>query len=76
VAGYPGVDADVMTYLRSRFGDALSGVDEPIVVRLYGQRPDVLQREAEKVKEAIAGIPGVVDPRVHIESNERSSRSK
>jgi len=70
VGGYPGVDADVMTYLRSRFGDALSGVDEPIVVRLYGQKLDILRREAEKVKQSIAGIDGIVDPRIHLESNE------
>jgi Cu/Ag efflux pump CusA len=70
VGTYPGVDADVMTYLRSRFGEALSGIDEPIVVRVYGQRQDVLQREAEKVRAAIAGVEGIVEPHVHVESTE------
>jgi Cu/Ag efflux pump CusA len=59
-----------MTYLGARFGEALSPVDEPIRVRLYGQRLDVLAREAAKVRESIAGIQGIQDPRVHEETTE------
>jgi Cu/Ag efflux pump CusA len=70
VAGYPGIDGDVMTYLSSRFDEAMSPVDEPIRVRLYGQRLDVLEREAAKVRESIAGISGVTNPRVHEETTE------
>ena len=70
VHGYPGFDADVLTYLNSRFGEALAGVDEPIVVRLYGQELDVLRREAEKIKQAIAGIDGIVDPQIEMEPEE------
>lgn len=68
--GYPGIDGDVVTYLGSRFDEALSPVDEPIRVRLYGQRQDVLEREANKVNEAIAGIGGISNPRVHLETTE------
>jgi Cu/Ag efflux pump CusA len=70
VGGYPGVDIDVLTFLRSRFGEALSGVDEPIVVRLYGQELDVLRRQADKVEQSLAGIRGLVDPHVELESEE------
>ncbi|HZL84584.1 MAG TPA: efflux RND transporter permease subunit [Candidatus Krumholzibacteria bacterium] len=70
VHGYPGLDADVMTYMRSRFGEALSGVDEPIVVALYGQDLNLLQSEAEKMKHALAGIEGVVDPHTELEPQE------
>jgi Cu/Ag efflux pump CusA len=70
VGSYPGIDGDVMTFLRSRFGEALSKVDEPIVVRLYGQRLDVLLEQAEKVKQSIAGVRGIADPRVELGSNE------
>ena len=44
--------------------DALRGVDEPLVVRLYGKDLDVLRSEAEKVRQAIDGVDGVVDPRL------------
>jgi Cu/Ag efflux pump CusA len=70
VGGYPGVDGDVTTFLRSRFGEALQGVDEPIVVRLYGQELDVLRREADKLKQTLAGISGIVDPHVESETEE------
>ncbi len=70
VHGYPGLDADVMTYMRSRFGEALSGVDEPIVVALYGQDLDLMHREAEKMRQALAGIDGIVNPHTEIEPEE------
>ena len=70
VHGYPGFDADVLTYLNSRFGEVFAEVNEPIVVRLYGQDLDVLRLEAEKIKQAIAGIDGIVDPQVEMEPEE------
>jgi Cu/Ag efflux pump CusA len=42
----------------------LTGADEPLVVRVYGQDLDVLQTEAAKVRELVAGVDGVVAPRV------------
>jgi Cu/Ag efflux pump CusA len=69
-SGYPGMDADVMTYLTARFGEVLSKVDEPIRVRLYGQRLDVLEAEAAKLSASLAGVNGIVDPRVHLEQTE------
>ena len=68
--GYPGIDGDVVTYLSARFNESLSPVDEPIRVRLYGQRLDVLEREAAKVSESIRGINGIQNPRVHMETTE------
>jgi len=68
--GYPGVDADVVTYLSDRFGEVLSKVDEPIRVRIFGQRLDVIEAEAAKLSTSLAGISGIVDPRVHLEATE------
>ena len=39
-------------------------------MRLYGQELDVLRREAEKVQQALAGVDGIVDPHVDVESRE------
>jgi CzcA family heavy metal efflux pump len=50
--------------------DVLTGVDAPLVVRVYGQDPAVLRREAEKVRAAIAGVDGVVDPRLRLPATE------
>ena len=70
IAGYPGIEAEVSTFIGSRMGEALNTVDEPIIVRVYGQRHDVLLREAEKVKQMLAGINGIVDPSVNLDTNE------
>jgi Cu/Ag efflux pump CusA len=47
--------------------DVLTGVHEPLVVRLYGQDLGVLHGEAEKVRKIVSGIDGVVDPHVRLE---------
>jgi Cu/Ag efflux pump CusA len=52
--------------------DLLTGVDAPLVVRVYGQDSAVLRREAEKVRAAIAGVDGVVDPRLRLPATEPS----
>lgn len=44
--------------------DVLTGVGSPLVVRLYGQDADVLMRQAERVRGMVAGVDGVVAPRV------------
>jgi Cu/Ag efflux pump CusA len=44
--------------------DVLTGVERPLVVRVYGQNLDVLGREASKVQSLMSQIEGVVDPRV------------
>lgn len=44
--------------------DLLTGVDKPIVVRLFGEDPEVLRREADRVREVMSSIDGVVDPQI------------
>jgi CzcA family heavy metal efflux pump len=46
--------------------DVLTGSDKPLVVRVYGQNLDVLRREAAKVRRLVAGVDGVVDPRIEL----------
>jgi CzcA family heavy metal efflux pump len=50
--------------VRSDGLDALTGSDRPLVVRVFGQNLDILRREANRVRQAISGVDGVVDPRV------------
>ncbi len=44
--------------------DVLTGTDKPLVVRVYGQEQDVLARQAERVRQLVSQVDGVVDPRV------------
>ena len=50
--------------IRSNDLDVLTGAREPLVVRVYGQELDVLRGEARKLRQLVAGVDGVVDPRI------------
>lgn len=68
IDGYPGLYRDVLTYLRERIKEVLTGAGATIVVRIYG--PDIaeLRKTAETVKGAIADVPGVADLKVEQQS--------
>src|SRR5262249_54772342 len=66
VQGYPGIDVDVQTYLQKAGSAAFADVAEPVAVRGYGADQEVLTRVADDVKNAIARVGGVVDPRVKL----------
>jgi CzcA family heavy metal efflux pump len=59
VAGYPGVFANVETYLNERIDEVLVGSSEPIVVRIFGSSLEGIRRKADEVRDTIAKIPGV-----------------
>jgi Cu/Ag efflux pump CusA len=46
--------------------DVLTGFDDRLVVRMFGQDTAVLAEQAARVRDAIAGVEGVVDPRVDL----------
>ncbi len=50
--------------VRGRGLDLLTGLSRPVAVRLFGQDPGVLEREAGRVRELLTTVPGVVDPQV------------
>jgi len=44
--------------------DVLTGSEAPLVVRIFGEDPEILQREADRVRQVMTRVDGVVDPRV------------
>ncbi len=64
VDGYPGLYRDLLTYLRERIKEVLTGASATLVVRIYGENLEVLREQAEEVRAAIADIEGVVDLKV------------
>ncbi|MGL4553297.1 MAG: efflux RND transporter permease subunit, partial [Gemmataceae bacterium] len=68
VMSYPGLYRDVLTYLRERIKEVLTGAGASIVVRLYGPDLDVLRAKAKEVEAAVKDVPGVsnlkVEPQV------------
>lgn len=64
VDGYPGLYRDVLTYLRERVKEVLTGTSASIVVRIYGSDLAVLQEKAKEVGTVLATVEGVSDLKV------------
>ncbi len=70
VRNYPGLYRDVLTYLRERIKEVLTGASATIVVRIYGPTLDGLRERATAVAAELAKVPGVanlkVEPQVEV----------
>ncbi len=44
--------------------DVLTGSDKPLVARVYGHDPAILDRQAERVRQVMSQVDGVADPRL------------
>jgi CzcA family heavy metal efflux pump len=65
VNGYPGLFRDVLTYLKERIREVLTGTSEAVTIRIYGNELSVLRAKANEVKEALEEIEGLID--LHVE---------
>jgi CzcA family heavy metal efflux pump len=70
VGGYPGLTHNLVTYPDERMRQVQTGTNDPLVVRVYGDNLEVLRGKADEVQRAIAGIDGVVAPRVDVQAVE------
>jgi Cu/Ag efflux pump CusA len=57
----------MQSYLRDKVAEVLTGESKAIVVRIYGQKRDVLRQKADEVRHALADIQGIVD--LHTDAN-------
>ena len=64
VDGYPGLYRDLLTYLKERIKEVLSGAGATIVVRVYGPDLAELRAKGNEIKDAIAHISGVTNLKV------------
>ncbi|MGH2795431.1 MAG: efflux RND transporter permease subunit [Actinomycetota bacterium] len=62
MAAYPGIDQDVLIYSNERVTDLLTGIENDVVVRLFGEDLTVLTTKAQEVQGMLAGIDGVTQP--------------
>ncbi|MEX2555294.1 MAG: efflux RND transporter permease subunit [Actinomycetota bacterium] len=62
VTGYPGLDSDVLIYSNERVTDLLTGIENDVVVRVFGEDLNVLTAQAQQVQTMLTGIDGVVEP--------------
>lgn len=64
VGGYPGLFRDVLTYLKERIKEVLTGASATVVVRIFGPDMDVLRERAQEVSRVIGDVKGVVNLKV------------
>ncbi len=58
VDGYPGLYRDLLTYLRERIKEVLTGAAATIVVRIFGPDLDGLNGQAAQVPRQFEGSTG------------------
>ena len=68
IDGYPGLTRDVLTYLRERIKEVLTGAGATVVVRIYGPDMAHLRKTAETVRASIADVPGIANLKVEQQS--------
>jgi CzcA family heavy metal efflux pump len=61
VDGYPGLTRDLLTYLRERIKEVLTGASATIVVRIFGPNLTELTAKAQEVGKTLSSVNGVAD---------------
>ena len=64
VDGYPGLQRDLLTYLRERIKEVLTGASASIVVRIFGPELPTLRAKAAEVAGVFKDVPGVTTLKV------------
>ena len=67
VNSFPGVYRDVLTYLKERIREVLTGTSDTITVRISGQDLDLLRQKATEVNELLGQVPGVTENHVEFQ---------
>ncbi len=67
VNSYPGVYRDVLTYLKERIREVLTGTSDAITIRISGQDLDLLRQKATEVNELLGQVPGIIENHVEFQ---------
>ncbi len=70
VSGYPGLSTEVLTYLKAKVREELTGTGESLVARVYGEELSVIRTKAEELQKVLAGINGIFDAKVQYPKEE------
>jgi heavy metal efflux system protein len=58
---FPGIDFNFSQYIEDNVEEAASGVKGENSVKLFGGDLETLERTAQKIKDVMAGVPGIAD---------------
>lgn len=67
-----GLDGSVQTFLSKRMRESLTGEDQAISVRVYGQDLTILRAKAEEIRQQLARIKGVNDPEIEPQAEQQA----
>jgi CzcA family heavy metal efflux pump len=61
---FPGIQFEVLTFLGDRIGETLTGETAPVVVNVFGDNLEVLDKKAEEVAHLLESVEGARDVQV------------
>ena len=61
LAGYPGIQSEVVTFLGDRISESLSGETAQVAVKVFGDDLDALDATGDKIVAVLGKVPGIVD---------------
>jgi CzcA family heavy metal efflux pump len=61
LAGYPGLQSEVVTFLGDRISESLSGETAQVAVKVFGDDLDALDSTGNQIVGVLGKIPGIVD---------------
>jgi CzcA family heavy metal efflux pump len=64
VGKFPGVGSEVESYFRERMAETISGYTSSVVINIFGNNLDELDRAGATVAQTLKGIPGATDTRI------------
>ena len=57
---FPGLTTSVNTFLKERIDETISGYTAPVVVDIFGDDLDLLDRKAQEIAQVLARLPGAI----------------
>ncbi|MDB6036820.1 MAG: heavy metal efflux pump, cobalt-zinc-cadmium, partial [Verrucomicrobiales bacterium] len=64
LAAIPGIQSEVLTFLGDRIGESISGETAQVVVNLFGDDLDMLDRKAREISQVLSKVHGAADVQV------------
>jgi len=61
---FPGIQSEVLTFLGDRIGESIAGETAQVVISVFGENLDMLDRKAQEIAQVLSSVPGVADVQV------------
>jgi Cu/Ag efflux pump CusA len=71
VGAQPGISGEVQTYLSKKMRESLTGEDQAIIVRIYGEDLGILHTKAEEIRQVLSKITGIARPKVEAPAEQK-----